>query len=790
MPEAPKNLPVKLFNTREQDAFLTEGGGSNDLPSWAQTAAALEAKCEIFKESLAKTAQLLEDRAPEHEFIPAVIKVSIAPEAMAKSHRGAVAKVFNRKQENNFIGIAADLDFLVRIDNVSHLNSVLRNLDKPMANQVGFSAITEVESFRPLVDLSELGGELKIKLVNYQDPALNAEVEAVFERMLSRSEATFRRTQYAAGVTIFRATQPSPAALDAILSFEGLHSITPMPMFEVSTDGLDVGSLPEIKHPTDGKVYTTIGVLDSGIADIPHLAPWLDTRNFSAYPPEYVNPGHGTFVAGIIAYGDELEVTNWVGTDGCILLNATVFPNYKIGEDELISNITRAIRMYPDVKIWNLSGGGTTECTDYDFSDFAKAIDALQDEFDILICKSAGNCYNFLQGLPIGRIPTSADSLRALVIGSIAHAKGVNDIAMPEFPSPFSRIGYGPNKSIKPDVTHYGGNSGRLPGDKITSTGVKSFSTTGGVTAFAGTSFSTPRVSALVGGLVNKLAEDFDPLLAKAMVIHSAKYPQAVTLDQTDRMRQMGYGLPSSIDDILYNSPHEITLILRDNIEKGKYVDILDFPYPDNLVDENGLFYGEITVTLVTNPYLDGTQGPEYCQTDVSISMGTYEYVKERDTEVATIRNPIGRGNPQNVLLSSHYKAKYRKGLGGTAFSSERQLRDESSKYHPVKKYAINLDEMSDAHRMRALPNSRKWYLQLKGLVNYAAEQSLSNEELAQDFCLMITIRDPHRQHDVYSSVTRSLDAFNFPHSNIKLRNENRIDLRNTLGGEDDLQEV
>ncbi|MCB2408068.1 hypothetical protein [Hymenobacter lucidus] len=232
----------------------------------------------------------------------------------------------------------------------------------------------------------------------------------------------------------------------------------------------------------------------------------------------------------------------------------------------------------------------------------------------------------------------------------------------------------------------------------------------------------------------------------------------------------------------MYNAPHEITLVLRDTIEKGKYIDIMDFPYPDNLVDENGLFYGEIVATLVTSPYLDGTQGPEYCQTDVMLSMGTYDSIKERDLEIATVRNPYGRNNPHNVLLSSHYQARYRKGRSSSGFSSERQLRDESLKYHPVKKYAVNLHEMTEAHRMRSLPSARKWYLQLKSLANYAAEQLLSNAELAQEFCLIITISDPHKQHDIYSAVTRNLDRFSFPHSNIKLHNENRIDLRNSFG--------
>jgi hypothetical protein len=784
MPEK-KNLPVKLFNKREQDAFLNEPGGSNDLPNWVLPLAVLEAKCEEFRDSLAETEQLISSRPPGREFIPAVITVTINREAIAKSHRDAIGKVFNRKRENNFIGMADDLEFLIKVEDQSHLSSILRALERPAANPVGLSAIDELGAFKPIIELPGDDSQLKIKLVHYQEPVLNASIEAAFESTLKQLEVRYRKTVYAEGITVFKASHLNGTALDEIIAFEALYSITPMPMFSVGTDEFSSEAPPNIRYPEPGKNYAVVGILDSGIAPIPHLAPWLDSRSFSAYPPQYVDPAHGTFVAGIVEYGDALEGTDWVGNDGCILFNATVFPNEPIDEDELIDNISRAVRMHPDIKIWNLSGGGTAECNLYDFSDFAQALDKLQEELDILICKSAGNCKNFLSGLPVQRITKSADSLRSLVVGSIAHAKGLHDIALAENPSPFSRIGYGPNRTVKPDLTHYGGNSGVLPDGRLTSTGVKSFSPLGGIVRSVGTSFSTPRVSALVGGLTGRLAEEFDPLVAKALVIHSAKYPTSVTLSQTDRIQQMGYGLPSSVDDILYNAPYEITLILRDNIEKGKFIDIMDFPFPDNLVDENGFFYGEVVITLVTSPFLDGAQGPEYCQTDVAISMGTYDSIKQRDMEVATIRNPIGRNFPENVLLPSHYKARYKKGYQKTSFSAERQLRDDSLKYHPVKKYAVNLSEMTEAHARRSLTSSRKWYLQLKSLTNYAVEQVLERADLTQEFCLIISIRDPHEQHDVYSAVTRKLDAFNFQHSNIRLQNDNRIDLRNTLGGED-----
>lgn len=126
-----KNLPVKLFSKRDQDSFFNEAGGNNDSPNWVLPPAVLAAKCEEFRESLAETEQLIAARAPNRAFIPAVITVTITRKAIAKSHREAIEKVFNRKRENNFIGMADDLEFLVKIEDQAHLASVFRTLERP-----------------------------------------------------------------------------------------------------------------------------------------------------------------------------------------------------------------------------------------------------------------------------------------------------------------------------------------------------------------------------------------------------------------------------------------------------------------------------------------------------------------------------------------------------------------------------------------------------------------------------------------------------------------------------------
>ncbi|MBZ9609929.1 S8 family serine peptidase [Clostridium estertheticum] len=111
-------------------------------------------------------------------------------------------------------------------------------------------------------------------------------------------------------------------------------------------------------------------------------------------------PSHGTFVAGVILYGDELENNEYTGLKGCKIFDGNVFQDLRkesIEEDELINNIRGVIKgHYKEVKIWNLSGGLKVSIDENEFSDFATALDDIKDTYGVIICKSAGNCQNFM----------------------------------------------------------------------------------------------------------------------------------------------------------------------------------------------------------------------------------------------------------------------------------------------------------------------------------------------------------------------------------------------------------
>ena len=575
-------------------------------------------------------------------------------------------------------------------------------------------------------------------------------------------------------MTIYRVTVDSLEQLNAMGEFEGVYSAEKTYPILASMDFLDTETTVAVKQPDEEEEYPVVGVLDTGIADISYLTPWKETEEHTNYPSEYQDNSHGTFVAGIIEYGDELNGTNVSSLNGVKLFNAVVHPGntMPIYPEELIDNVREAVENNPEIKIWNLSLGTTMESELDEFSEFGMALDNIQDENNVLIIKSAGNCTNFAKGLPKSRISKTADSVRSLVVGSIAETQEEKDYAEPNMPSPFTRVGPGPASIVKPDLVYYGGNAG-IENGKIVINGVPSFGLDGSVYRNVGTSFSTPRVSRIAAELAFMMHEDFDALLIKALMIHYAKYPADIKMKMTDKVAQMGFGMPVGAREILYNSPDEITLILRDTLEKGSFIEMFDFPYPTSLVDGNGFFRGQIILTLVNKSLVDEKQAGEYCQSNIDVLFGTYETEKERDVTKPTIKNPRGVDVNQNLLADSLYSASAKGVHPITGFERECTLVKYGKKFHPVKKYAIDLADMTPSNRDKWLPSNRKWYLKIEGLYRDFIEKEAVKKDfqLSQEYCMILTIRDPERTAPVYDEVAQQLTTRNFIHHDVRVRN-------------------
>lgn len=778
-----ERLPIKFFAKREVDNLRVEGAGSTDEPPWVYSGDELKRHAESFLEAFSDFQSVIRGKEEEGAVVPFVFKAKIRSDVIAKTHRREIRNLFEVRGKSNVLGLVDPDELIIKIEKSSEARDISNRIKNAEQNRYGISCLEGVYRYEPSVAIGEEDPQdYKAKLIDFQDYEQNSSVRNLFERTLGRLDTVLVKTNYTRDFTIYNLRHLTSAKLDALRKeevFEAIFSIEPMPKYFVTLDITPAPAREEIPimHPDGDTKYATIGFLDNGIAPIPHLKPWLTKERWTPYPESCINPYHGTFVAGVSVYGDLCEETDWVGCNGARIFDATVFPDTDkegLEEDELIHNIQEAIKAnHSDVKIWNLSVSVAKPADIDSFSDFAVALDALQDDYNVLICKSVGNCVNFASGRPKGRILQGADSIRSLAVGSIAHKKSNGDLAEVDNPSPFTRIGPGPSFIIKPEVTHYGGNARVNKAGKMETTGVVSFSSDGSLSASSGTSFSTPRVSALAAGIFQEIAEDFDPLLVKGLIIHSSTYSKRLTLLENERTKQLGFGRPGNVNQTLYNVASEATLILRDSLPRGEYIDIMDFPMPECLV-QDGYYMGQIVVTLVYDPILVPSQRAEYCQSNLDVKMGTYDFKRSRDTTRRNILNPIGREGPQNLLLESVYSRNRMRNNPHEFALRERLLIRYADKYYPVKKYGIDLYDLSETNKVKYLGAEKRWFLCLRGIfrdfiVNNA---ELNSTERSQEFCLIVTIKDPSGERPVYDAVTQKLNEYHFWHSNIRLRGE------------------
>lgn len=776
---ASEKLPIKFFAPREIDELRVEAGGSSDIPNWVLTGDKLIERASELNLAFSQFSAPMSERSKRNTAVPFTFVAKMCETATAKSRRGDIVSLFQTGDKTSVLGLTASDELIVKLDSIGQMEEILARINDYERNSYAISCLETFWEFEPEVESSTEEDAYKIKLIDYQDYETNLAMQRLFERALTIRKIAFKKSFYTNQVPVYKVNISPRTMMDALSgddAYGTLFSIEPMPKYVVSLDFLNSNPTVDIRKPIEGVRYETLGILDNGIASIPHLSPWLSDDRWTVYPESEITPSHGTFVAGVALYGDTCENKTWVAHNGIKVFDAAVFSNNPNGveEDELIENIKEAIAAnYQKIKIWNLSISIARPVSDYKFSDFAIALDELQTKYNVLICKSAGNCKNFVTGHPKGRIHEGADSVRSLVVGSVAHAKGMFDYAEIDNPSPFSRVGPGPEYIIKPEVAHYGGNAGVDKDGKLVTTGVISFSQDGAPATGVGTSFSTPRIASLATGLYQELDEDFDPLLLKGLIIHSATYPENLQVPETERTNQIGFGVPKNIPQILYNTPNEVTLILRDTLTKGEKIDIMDFPMPKSLV-RDGFFTGQIVATLVYDPILDPSQGIEYCQSDLDIKFGTFDEKWARDTSKRNILNPVGRAGAQNLFLSTLYSKRLMRDNQSEFALRERLLIQYADKYYPVKKYAVDLSDLTDANKQHYATEDKLWYLCLSGLYREHTEQKAKQDRTvpSQDFCLILTIRDPAREANVYDEVTQKLDEYNFWHSNVKVTNE------------------
>ena len=754
-----KNLPIKVVLQKTTDTQKNQGGGSLKFFGEVTSEVQLEIS-QKFRDVL----NFYEDVFTENEFIPAVGKITVKPEAIAKSH-----KPNDLCRECPIIG-SEDLDEIyIKVTKKSIEKTVALIQNPPTkAFRANLTAISDIQPITATEkiseDLAEISSQgklgtvkdkIKVKIFDFNDDFDNAQIMNYIMKKLSDYGFAEKHEliTYGEQIKFIKVQVSSYEDIVKIASINGVKSIDFFQEYSLPLNEYSETNVKAILGNEYSDSETIIGIIDGGISDDnAYLKPYIVARE--KYVNEnYQNPSHATFIASTIQYGNKLNGIITTSPKRFKFVDIIAIPNSDpdfgptdtIGEEELMEIMEEVMKKYsPKVKVWNLSLGIESKICKGSMSDLGTFLDYIQDTYQVQICVSSGN----LNSIPLrewpaqsdmgerDRIISPADSVRAITVGSLALYDSENSIVKANEPSPFSRRGPGANYIVKPDVVDYGGNFTR--DFRIGGLGVKGLDIKGNIIEGNGTSYSDPRVVQKLASVYDEMVEK-DLLLAKAMIIHSARMQSRELLEQNqDNIKYYGFGMPAvNVQDILQCSEDEVTLVFRQKVPQGSHLEMFNFPYPNSLI-RNGKCYGEIGMTLAYNPILDDRYGREYCRTNIDVSFGTYKYDS----------NSGKTDFSGEVPLECSWDEKFEKARVENGF-----------KWSPIKSYYRKISrgiQLGDGWKIRIDMNPRN------GL-----------NVLSQEFVLIITIKDP-TGHDIYSEVVNGLRTRGYVTNNLETRQQVR----------------
>ncbi len=520
-------LPIKLIMPKQGAERRVPGGGGPKTPFRSVDAE--------YRQRLANQVSAIEEVVLTQLSIAkaAPIRVKVISKATAKSHR---PDTLFSEQSCPIIGSGGVGELFIKatVRGLSKLkHTIMANESEKVIKEL--SCIESIEVVTPMLrrrgqsaeDVlrrSPRRGKGFVTRVRLFSLGGDEDQSSLVEDFVSSCKAlgvTISTKGYAKQSWTFAAECRSVVEVEALSRLVSVRSITQMPLIRTvrpnTAKPQAFPALPE-RSVTDTDIPVVV-VVDSGVSDrIPALESWVIGRDRQV-SPAYVNTDHGTFVAGLICWGQALNPTvGGLDAGPCGVFDLQVIPNddpsrgetTPLMESELLFSLETALEEHANkYKVWNLSLGTDAVCSLDEFSELAVELDNLQEKYQVSFVISAGNYVTpplldyprTLSQVGAGRITSPADSVLGITVGAISHVDFKNNGPKQNHPSAFSRHGAGPNHIIKPDLVHFGGSCST---DGAHIHGIRSV-TDAGVTEDLGTSFSTPLVSRTLAQIYHQI---------------------------------------------------------------------------------------------------------------------------------------------------------------------------------------------------------------------------------------------------------------------------------------------
>lgn len=552
-----------------------------------------------------------------------------------------------------------------------------------------------------------------------------------------------------------RSENPShhAALLEALAEQALVRSVDLAPIMESAPAG--VGTTfrgARITPPTAGSSYPVVGVIDGGIKELKDLEQWCSGRA-GLTAPEHRDTGHGTFIAGLIAAGSQLNShLSLLLESGCKFYDIDIFPRKELraqyfGGDldyffDLLDEAIRTAKNAHGARVFNLSFGVRTAGPRSGYSAVADRLDRLARDLDVILVVSAGN-------LPRGKSRPPWQKSAVSTVAMLAGYGGEQQISAPaehflgltvgainppgiigheaELPTTYSRRGPGVGGARKPDLAHFGGaEPTALTGNR---TGLASLTPTGDCEEQCGTSFAAPNAAATLATVDHRLGQQASRETLLALAIHRAKRCDALrhpTLRHVAR-EFVGFGLAPPADLLLTDEENAITLAFSEKLMPRRRLEF-DFAWPECLVDSSGACRGTVDLTLAFTPPIDGDHKDEAMR--IQLDAHLYQETVDPATGDLTWDSRLtqdGSGVPQGLP------------------KTERYMLMAGLKWSPVKRYHVNMP--------RGRGKRSNWRLAVTSLSRAGAEHPLEGVP----FTLLMTISDPKSGAPVHDELRSQL---------------------------------
>lgn len=518
-----------------------------------------------------------------------------------------------------------------------------------------------------------------------------------------------------------------------------VKSIILPPVLQTSQLKSQSNAALNISSPEDNRSYPIVGIVDSGVSIVSSLAEWSvgSSDYLSSMGQDF---SHGSFIAGLICAGDELNTGKVFQETKCKYFDLGLHPTVQ-GEysnyyprgfidflEQLDAEIPTAKAL--GIRVFNMSLAVTTPVSDESYSIFANILDEIADKHDILFVLPAGNLdggftrdewpsdpndamamlatYRFSGQ---DRIFQPADSVRSLVIGALDPQ--LDDGRF--IPSRYTRRGPGPALGAKPDLTHVGG---RFDDNS----GLCSISVSGNKIESCGTSYAAPLVAKTVAAIDHAIEGGITREALSALVIHHAVTPSGLDSPLLKPIAKdfIGAGMPSPAVETLLAGDHEITLVFN-GVLKGGHELRFQFAWPASLVNASGGCSGSVKLTLVHRPPIDRSFGGEF----IRINLDAY------------LRQENINKNTGEVSFCGRLKGDGMKRL-------EKELVAHGAKWWPVKTLKNEFNEIG---------HSSQWRL----IIDPLSRSGFTIPEEGISFSAVLTIADPGKSKQIFNEMRMQL---------------------------------